>query len=211
LDVSATGSVVDERNWKHMTAPYVKSVDMFKDPANPASKFRDMRSDPIWRAYRGFVPNTLPGNETFNRGYYYANIFVNGAFLDNKTFSATSLSEPAKVFSMVEGKRYIEDIGPFAIWTENVDSQNSGLGAAAPVTGLRWNQGGDKWANKAQVVGYHDGHSKRITYSEMCANSFFNMPEGATQVDNWGMSRAQKGGWDWVYNQGCRDMPAQFR
>ncbi|MFQ3586822.1 MAG: prepilin-type N-terminal cleavage/methylation domain-containing protein [Fimbriimonadaceae bacterium] len=200
--------VDNEFSWKQMTQPYVKNVDLYRDGVNPAARFRDIHSDPAVRAFFGWNPVNLPANLTFNRGYAIANVFQ-GGFVDNRGVSMTAFNEPAKTLAFLESKAYFPDMGPYIGWVENVDSMHTWL-PTPPNTGLRWVWGGEKWSNKATVAGFMDGHAKRLTWSQMCAESFMNKAPGSTDTDFWGLSAAEQTGFAWA-NTMCNELPPQFR
>jgi prepilin-type N-terminal cleavage/methylation domain-containing protein len=200
-------STHNELSWKHMIMPYVKNVDLYKDPANTAAKFPDFRSDPAARALRGWP--ALPANMRFNRGYVIANIWTGSGFMEYNSFSTTTLSQPATTFNVVEAKVYDERMGPFQRWVQDVDAA-TGI-TPRPATGLQWTRGTDKWSNKAMVVGFHDGHAKRMAFSEECGKNFMSKPDGSSDPDFWNLTAAQKAGWSWIHNDGCGTLPAQFR
>jgi len=201
-------STLNESSWKALTVPYVKSVDLYRDSANSASKFLDYHSDPAARAFWGWTPTTPPKNETFVRGYYIANIWIGSGFMDYHSFSSTILASPATTFNIVEGKKYGEMIGPFESWQQNVDANSDN---PKPSTGLQWNLSSDKWSNKAMVVGFHDGHAKRAAYSQTCGTDYMSKPNGSTDVDNWNLDASLKAGWSWIHDGGCGTLPQQFR
>ena len=200
-------SVYNEYSWKQAVAPYVKSVDMFKDPTNPASKFPDDHSYTPIRVSRNWTPTALPQNLVFNRGYAISTVWVSGSFSDNKAVSMTAFEEPASVFAVVESKEEYTDMGPFVTWKENVDPSPLGVSQS---TGMKWNWASEKYGNKAQSVAFQDGHAKRQAFSATCGNSFMRKPDGSSETDNWGMSAAQKAGYSWA-NGMCDTLPTQFR
>jgi prepilin-type N-terminal cleavage/methylation domain-containing protein len=206
-DYTPGGPVTNEVSWKSSTVPYIKSVDLFTDPANSASKFSDLHSDPAARAYWGWNPLTLPKNEQFKRGYYLANIWLGSKFMDYNSYSSTSLNSPATTFNVIEGKKYGEMIGPFEGWIQNVDTAPEN---PKPTTGLQWNRASDKWSNKAMVAGYQDGHAKRVAQSAACQD-YMTFPDGSTQTDNWNMDASLKSGWAWIHDGGCGSLPAAFK
>lgn len=202
--------VVNEYNWKQLTQPYAKNQQLFKDPVNPAGRYADFHSDPGARAFFGWTPVDPGANLKFARGYAIANIFINGSFADNKGVSITSLDNIAGVLNTLESKDYFEDMGPYIGWSQNVDSGYSWMGAAAPVTGLQWNWGGDKWDNKATVATFQDTHAKRLAWSEICGKQFVNQPAGSTSVDYWGLAKTDQANYGWATAM-CDTLPQKFR
>jgi prepilin-type N-terminal cleavage/methylation domain-containing protein len=200
----------DEYSWKQIIQPYVKNTAMYQDTMNSIAKFPDFHSDPAMRAVFNWNTLNLPENLRFKRGYNLANFFVNGSFADNKGISLTSFDQPAKMFNIVESKVVWPDIGPYYGWIEDVDTDTTWMGAAAPKTGTRWIINSDKWAGKAMVAAFQDGHAKRISYSAICGESFMNKPNGSTDVDYWGLSANEKANYSWA-NSYCNNIPAQFR
>jgi len=200
--------VTNEVSWKLMLVPYVKNTDLYRDPSNTASKYVDFRSDPAARALMGWAPINLSKNETFTRGYYMANIWIGSKFMDYNSFSTTSLSSPATTFNIVEGKMYDELYGPFAGWVKDVDANSNN---PKPSTGLQWNRSSDKWDNKAMVVGYYDGHSKRVAHSQYCGTDYMSKPDGSTDPDTWNLDASLKAGWSWIHDGGCGSLPPAFK
>ena len=209
-DLSATGAVLDEFNWKQLIQPYVKNSDMYRDPTNQISKFLDFHSDPVTRAFFGWQTINVPANLRFGRGYTIANGWVNGGFMEGKGISMTAFEQPAKQFMIVESKTLGGDIGPYTGWGSapnySVDDDTSWLGAAAPKTGTRYMWSADKYGDKAFVAAHMDGHAQRMAYGKMCGDSFTRKPAGSTDPDFWGMTSAQNPSYSWA-DTGC----AQFR
>lgn len=196
----------DQISWRLVTAPYIKNQDIFKDLMNPASKYPDLESDPVARAFFGWPP--LSKAQQFPRGYAWANIFVGGKFADQNPVSMTSFDNVADLFNIVESKEAWEDMGPYLSWVQDVDSETSWIPGIS--TGLQWNWGGEKWGNKAMVVAYMDGHAKRIAFSQSCGKSFMRQSPTSTDPDNWGLAGVQQAGWSWA-NTWCDTLPTQFR
>lgn len=193
-------------SWRLTIAPYMKSVDIYKDSMNPASRYPDLESDPIARAFFGWP--ALPKDQAFPRGYAWANVFISGHFADDNPVSYSGFEDVSNIFNVVESKEAWEDMGPYLAWVQDVDSNVAWIPGMH--TGLEWNWGGDKWGNKAMVVNYMDSHSKRIAFSAACGRSFMRMPANSTGVDNWGLGAAQQAGYAWA-NTWCDTLPVQFQ
>lgn len=204
----------DEWNWKQLVSPYVKNTDLFTDPVNAIARFPDFHSDPAMRALFGWSTLNLPQNLRFKRGYNIANIWDASGFADGRAVSLTSFSEPAKVYAIVESKVVWADIGTYYPWIQNVDSDTTWMGAAAPVTGTQWIWSSDKWSGKAFVAAYWDGHAKRMAHSAACGRNFMTQPAGASTFDEWNMGDAARqqvlGGATWM-NSYCSTLPNQFK
>ncbi len=204
----------DEYSWKQLISPYVKSTALFSDPVNPIAKFPDFHSDPAMRAVFGWKTTNLPATMRFNRGYNLANIWGSSWFADNNAVSLTSFSEPANVYSLIESKSVWPEIGTYAGWIENVDSDYGWFGPAAPVTGTKWMWSSEKWDGKAFTAAYWDGHAKRQSHSRACATNFMSQPDGSSSFDNFNMGdpakKAVQNGDTWM-NTYCSSMPAKFR
>jgi len=212
--VAASGGGGDEWSWKQLVAPYVKNTQLFQDPVNSIAKFPDFHSDPAMRAVFGWNTTNLPANMRFNRGYSLANIWGSSWFADGTAVSLTSFSEPAKVYAIIESKAVWSDIGTYYPWIEDVDSDTSWMGAAAPVTGTKWIWSSDKWDGKAFVAAYWDGHAKRMSHSQACGNNFMTKPDGSSEFDNFNMGDAAKqrvvAGDTWM-NSYCSPLPQKFK
>lgn len=200
-------AVLNESSWKTMIQPYVKSQGIYQDPANPASKYPDIRSDTAVRTFYNWTPTTLDKNLVFARGYSWSNVWLGSGFQDGKAASMTQFESPATLMQTVETKEYNSDTGPFIGWTQNVDAQTSF--PTNPSTGLQWNWGGGNWGGKAMAVSYFDGHAKRLAFSTMCGNIFDRQPAGTTTPDSFGMSAASNPG-AWA-DAVCTTLPAQFK
>ncbi|MBC8064121.1 MAG: prepilin-type N-terminal cleavage/methylation domain-containing protein [Chlorobia bacterium] len=204
----------DEYSWKQLIAPYVKNTDMLADPVNAIAKFPDFHSDPAMRALFGWNTLNLPNNLKFKRGYNLANIWGASWFADGSALSLTSFESPATVYAIVESKVVWSDIGTYYPWIQNVDSDTSWMGGAAPVTGTQWIWSSDKWSGKAFVAAYWDGHAKRMAHSAHCGKNFMNQPNGSSTYDEWNMGDAAKqrvlSGDTWM-NSYCSTLPNQFK
>jgi prepilin-type N-terminal cleavage/methylation domain-containing protein len=199
---TATLPIRTEVSWKQVTAPYMKSRDMYKDPMNKAAKLLDVQSDPAFATLWNFA--VQPENNRFARGYALANLFYLTGKWDDFGFSPTNAENPANLINILETKFAFPDAGPYQGWAFNEadpDGTNKGLG---------WNFGGDKWDNKAMVITYHDSHAKRATHGAICGR--------ANEVNQWGYQRdrlaisgAYIGGADlpWLDTY-CQTRPAGF-
>lgn len=189
-------AVVNEYNWKQLTSPYVKSLDMYSDPSNRASKFLDIHSDAPSRAFFAWTPATPPSNLIFHRGYAIANDFCSGtaSFSDNKGCNMTTFPQVAQTLDVMESKDFFEDMGPYVGWNADVDASTSWL-PTTPHTGLTFNWTSDKYGNKAQSVSFLDGHAKRLAFTTMCGLQKSLVPgDGRRSYFNW----APGEGFDWA-------------
>ncbi len=204
----------DEWSWKQLIAPYVKNTGIMADSVNAIAKYPDFHSDPAMRALFGWTTLNLPENLRFKRGYNLANVWGPSWFVDGNAISLTSFESPASVYAIVESKVVWADIGTYYPWIQNVDSDTSWMGGAAPVTGTQWIWSSDKWSGKAFVAAYWDGHAKRMAHSAHCGNNFMTKPNGSAEYDNWNMGDVAKqrvlGGDTWM-NSYCSTLPTQFR
>lgn len=219
-------------SWKQISDSYRKSTDIFTDSVNTASKYYDGFSDPAVRA--GLCSSTtspLNGLKQFRRGYYFNNIFgarAGGAYWDAPGLSLSSVSQVATTGDIVEGKEAFTDIGPFLDWGQDVDSETSWLGSAAPVTGLQWNATNGKYGEKGETVAYLDGHAKKVNYTSLCGGWMSNVGAGYPGDTNplpvvtdpnyitfWNFSQNDfTGGNSWMVGataQFCTSIPPQFR
>ncbi|HLO99429.1 MAG TPA: prepilin-type N-terminal cleavage/methylation domain-containing protein [Fimbriimonas sp.] len=168
-----TVPVRTERNWKMLTAPYVKNRDIFRDPMNKASRYLDVQSDPTFAALWNFA--VMPENERFTRGYALTNLFYLTGKWDDLGLSPSALEFPANTMAIVEHKLGWSDAGPYLGWENNFtdpDGSNKGLG---------WSWGGNKRDDKAMLVTFHDGHAKITTHGGVCGK--------ANEVNMWGYQR----------------------
>ncbi len=195
-------------SWKQQTEPYRKSVDIFRDPLNPANKYMDGFSDPAMRAIICGSATGVAGTDykQYQRDYYWNNAYT-GQF-DNGG-SMSTVQAPAEVGDIVEGKGAFTDAGPFDTWTQNVDDNTSWMGGAAPKTGLQWNNTAGKYADKAENVAFMDGHAKRQAFSASC--KVFNNPSDTTTYNFWNFTNAFAPNKTDGPNQYCNSIPTQFK
>jgi prepilin-type N-terminal cleavage/methylation domain-containing protein len=197
-----TSAGTGELSWKQIIQPYVKSVDMFKDSVNPASRFPDDTSDPGYQASLGQVVI----GPIMARGYafYDQAFFVNNDF-NSVSFSPSQIEEPANAISIFEHKRAWIDGGPWLNWsTTEIDPLLGGqIGRRF---GFPW--GGKKWEEKAMIISYVDGHTKRATTGAICGR-----PD---QLNQWNyvkdklVSGYPIGNIDWMDTY-CSTRPAAVR
>ncbi len=173
----ATTPLRTEKNWKMLTAPYVKNRDIFKDPMNKAAQYWDNQSDPAYAALYGYA--VIPINERYARGYALTNLFYLTGKWDDFGLSPTSLSEPAKIMQLVEHKRPWPDAGAYLNWTMNEDESPAYPGGI----GAGWSWGGGKRDDHVMVATFHDSHSKIVTPSQVCGKN--------NEINMWGYQRDQ--------------------
>lgn len=164
-----------EKNWKMLTAPYVKNRDIFRDPLNDAAKYLDAQSDPAYATIYGFA--IAPVNERYVRGYVLTNLFYLTHKWDDFGLSPTQLENTAQTMQLVESKRQYADAGPYQDWVKSPDEAPAYPGGI----GAGWSWGGGKRDDKAMVVTFHDSHSKVQTVGSICGKS--------NEVNLWGYQR----------------------
>ena len=194
-----------QRNWKMLTAPYVKNRDMYRDPVNPAARYTDQESTPaIISTLYGWNPP--PENEQFARGYVMPNFFwLTGNFGQAKGFSPTSQESPSTLMASLEAKYIYADVGPYLDWQKNITDPDG----VKRVSGWSW--GGGKWDDKAMAVTFWDGHAKRSTHTGICGKD--------DAVNGWGYQRnrlATSGAYipgatlEWLDTY-CKTIPQELR
>lgn len=208
-------AVTNEYSWKQVLVPYVKSVDIFHDPQNPASNFKDFHSDSALRAFFNWTPANLPANMIFPRGYAFANDFCSeiSKFTDNHACSLTSFSFPSQTMDIMESKMIWVDAGPYQGWDQDVDSETGWL-PVPPSTGLKWNWTSEKFGNKGQAIVFIDSHAKKTNFGTICGQQKSLVAgDGRRSYWNW----APGEGYDWAtamcddYNNPARTDLNQFR
>lgn len=210
-------------SWKQASEPYRKNTQIYADLVNPAAKYLDGFSDPAVRTV--ICPSTsasLTGLHQYARGYYWNNVFGSrggGGYWDNGGLNMSAIQKVAEVGDVIEGKEEFTDYGPFLTWTQNVDSETSWLGGAAPHTGLQWNGTNGKYADKAMNVAYMDGHAKRQIFSQMCGPWIKVGTNTVTDPTfetfwNFSVNDIVGTGQSWMVGaveQYCSSIPVQFR
>jgi prepilin-type N-terminal cleavage/methylation domain-containing protein len=142
------------RTWKHALHPYIKSVDLFKDPANPAAQLPDQHADP---AYMGA---NIP-EPRFPRGYfYYRPFFKTGAWQDEADYAMSAINEPANAIVLAESKDVWPDYGPWIAYYHN--GQNGWT---------RPNWGGNKRGDRSMVITFADSHAKFTHLRQTCGQA----------------------------------------
>ncbi|MEI7984757.1 MAG: prepilin-type N-terminal cleavage/methylation domain-containing protein [Armatimonadota bacterium] len=170
----ATLPLRTEKNWKMITAPYVKNRDIFKDPLNNAARYLDAQSDPAYATLFGFA--IQPEANRFARGYALTNLFYLTHKWDDLGLTPTMLENTAQIMQIVEHKRPWPEAGPYLDWqlNESETPYPGGIGGG-------WSWGGGKRDDKAMVVTFHDSHAKLQTVGSICGK--------ANEVNLWGYQR----------------------
>lgn len=161
-------------SWKQLQHPYVKSAQVWSDPANPASKFPDDTSDPIVNA----IDNWDMIEPRLNRGYAVNNMFWLTGDWGGNGVNGSMFDDVAGTIYMMETKSVWVDYGvyiPFCNATTNPEGHCNdpsseawwpGVPRVWPGGGPNW--GGKKWEDKAFVAAFVDGHTKRTSFSQAC-------------------------------------------
>jgi prepilin-type N-terminal cleavage/methylation domain-containing protein len=174
-NIPETTGLQQEIEWKGLILPYVKNLDIFKDPVNPAARYYDADSDPTLRAYWNYA--AAPTDQLFARGYTKTDLFyLTGTWSENP-FTPDSYSEPANLLSVVEFKYAWVSACPCEDWEYNWTEPDGGT------LSLGWSWGGGKWSDAAQAVSFYDGHAKRVSNSAMCGSATSTTP------NMWGYAR----------------------
>lgn len=184
------GAVLQERSWKQNMYPYIKNVDIFRDPQNPAARYTDDTSSPGLRASWG----QTAAKPAMPRGYAFfdAGFFFGGG----SSYGQNNVPDPAGTINLMETKSINVDYGPWMDYQNNTDYE---AWTGEPVVAPNW--GGAKWDDKAMVIVYHDFHAKRAAFGQICA---FNGQDGRTQ---WGYNENDMAnGYDWLHTF-CRTYP----
>lgn len=189
-------------SWKQLQHPYVKSAQVWIDPANPAAKFLDDTSDPIVNAQ----DNWDMIEPRLNRGYAVNNMFWLTGNWGGNGVNGSQFDDVAGTIYMMETKSVWVDYGvymPFCTATTNPEGHCNdpsseawwpGVPRVWPGGGPNW--GGKKWDDKAFVAAFVDGHTKRTSFSAAC-----NRGNDKTM---WGYERSKlasgyfAGGLEWL-------------
>lgn len=148
-------------NWKHTIYPYVKSIDIFKDPMNQFSQFFDQQG-----------ALKIPEQPQFKRGYFYYRAFHvtggwNGPPNEYKyayTFSA--IEEPSTALVIGEDKDVFADYGPWMPWCDATHTGNGCPGGAGAWKVANW--GGGKREDKYMAIVFADSHAKFTPMRATC-------------------------------------------
>ncbi|MBX7133714.1 MAG: prepilin-type N-terminal cleavage/methylation domain-containing protein [Fimbriimonadaceae bacterium] len=139
------------RNWKHALDPYVKSVDVWRDPTNPAAKLPDEQGQPFYNGGN-------PAKPQFPRGYiYYRAFHKTGAWQDAADYTFSAIEQPASALIITESKDIFPDYGP---WINFLYQGNNGWEIP--------NWGGGHRGDKAMMVVFADSHTKFTPMRQTC-------------------------------------------
>jgi prepilin-type N-terminal cleavage/methylation domain-containing protein len=218
-DLDSAGVTIQELNWEQMSAPYLKSNDIYHDPVNPAAAFLNDHCDPAMRGFLWPTGAPLTKDLLFNRGYGYAWAWnIGGPFgpasNNGASPSMTSYRSQSKTLHTWELKSFWTDANPGVSWDQNVDADTTWLGnGIAPTTGLEWIWGGNKYDNKAQVGGFLDSHAKRVSNTAICGTPVGDISYWGTLVGTDDLANPNdpnSGKLPSSYGI-CSSIPAQFK
>jgi prepilin-type N-terminal cleavage/methylation domain-containing protein len=194
------GSQKGELSWKQLTYPYIKNIQLFNDPMNPAAKYPDDCSDPLLRASWG---QEVVG-PILSRGYAFADIpWLHMKSWSAQTITTTAIENPGGTLAIAEHKRVWVDTGPYLNWDKNDWDPTFGT-----VGALGWPWGGNKWSEKAMILVFHDSHAKRMSHTAICGKD--------DEMNAWGYVRNQLTNWGglgdvtWVDTY-CQTMPNEVK
>jgi len=144
-------------SWKHETYPYIKNINIFRYPTNPAANVLDETDGTV---------NYAPGTLQFNRGYFYYHAFFKSSapigsaqWWSGVPYSEARYDFPANTILLGEDKDIWADYGPWIAFVPNWGTSGSNWGAR--------HRGSDLAAN----VGFADGHAKFTTWLATCEPS----------------------------------------
>lgn len=144
-------------NWKHELQPYIKNVQVFRCPTNPASKVFDETDGTVTYA---------TGTQKFNRGYFYLNAFYmssagvgTGDWWSGFQYAEAAFPYPANSIVVGENKDVWADYGPWMAFVP-------GWGFAGANWGAR-----HKSSDRAANIGFIDGHVKYTSWDASCKPS----------------------------------------
>lgn len=181
-------------SWRQIVYPYIKSTQLFHDPANGASQYNDAFTDPAGRAaICGPALAPLGNLPAVQRGYDWNNIYSPSNLcpftnctdhFDFPGLTLSSVNSVATVGDIVEARNFTTDKGPFSQdWVDSVDSETSWM-AGNPTTGLIGGNLSGKYNEQAENVAYMDGHAKRTPYISECSQ-FANVGVDAPNYPNY--------------------------
>ncbi len=143
-------------SWKHLLQPYIKNLQIFKCPSNPAGNTLDESAEP-W--YDPTVPKVV-------RSYFYYNAFFKssagvgtGDWWSGFKYAEAGFDYPANSILFGEHKDIWADYGPWMAYDPNWGPAGANWGAK--------HRGTDRAAN----LTFMDGHAKWTNFEATCAPS----------------------------------------
>src|SRR5678815_1738951 len=138
-----------EGNWKHLILPYIKNLQIFQCPSNPAARVLDETDDP------NFQPPYLPTLPKTPRGYFmYHAFFKAGAAAGSadwwagKPYVEIAFEYPSTTLIIGEDKDVWADYGPWIVFDPLWGTSGANWGAK--------HRGTDRKVNLVFI----DGHAK---------------------------------------------------
>lgn len=148
---------VTEGSWKHAVLPYIKSVQIFQCPTNPAARVLDESGDP------NFNPPYAATQPKMPRGYFMYHAFFKASaspgsaqWWSGLPYSEIAFEYPATTLIIGEDKDVWVDYGPWI----NFDPA---WGAAGANWGAK-HRGTDRKVNLVFI----DGHAKYHDWAQTC-------------------------------------------
>ncbi len=153
--VRAVDSKYIEGNWKDLLQPYIKNLEIFRCPSNPASQVYDESGN----ANSGYAPNAP---KTY-RGYFFYRAFFmssspvgSGDWWAGYNYSQVAFPYPSNTLLVGENKDVYPDYGPWMAMVPNWGPSGANWGAH--------HHGSDRASN----IVFMDGHAKYTTWDATC-------------------------------------------
>ncbi len=147
-----------EGNWKDIIQPYIKNLQIFRCPSNPASQVYDESGN----ANSGYNPATP---KTY-RGYFYYRAFFkssaaigSGDWWAGNQYTSIAFPYPAGTLMVAENKDVYPDYGPWMAMVPNWGMSGANFGAR--------HNGSDRSSN----IVFMDGHAKFTSWDATCQPS----------------------------------------
>lgn len=149
-----------EGSWKHLVYPYVKNLQIFRCPTNPASKVLDESGDPNWQPpYNPNVPKMYRGYFIYQAFFKSSSPVGSASWWGGMPYSSVAFDYPANTLILGENKDEYGDYGPWMPVVPDWGPSGSNWGAK--------HRGSDRAVN----ITFMDGHAKFTTWDASCAQS----------------------------------------
>ena len=161
-DSSAT---LDYGNWKDIIQPYIKNLDIFRCPSNPASQVYDESGVAAGQPGAPYPPYA-PGVPKTYRGYFYYQAFFmstsaigSSSWWAGEPYSSIPFQNPSNTLLVAEDKDVFPNYGPWESLIPNWGLSGANFGAK--------HLGSDRSSN----IVFMDGHAKYTSWDATCAPS----------------------------------------
>lgn len=170
-----------EGNWKDLIQPYIKNLQIFQCPSNPAAHSYDESGETPGNLtnplYNPNLPKTMRGYFLYHPFFMSSAAVGSGDWWGGNQLTTVAFQYPANTLIIGENKDIYPDYGPWMTAVPNV-----GPNAWGP-SGSNWgarHRGSDKGVN----LTFMDGHAKFTQWDSTCT------PSNGDGTNMWAYNRS---------------------